>query len=78
MDSWRRSARKSRKEKVRHGKIRAIIEVAKDISEVTEKTAAVWTCKENARKQTAAGKFQNGNQRERVEKEEPKRDGWMG
>jgi phage pi2 protein 07 len=36
MDFWRRSDRKSRKEKVRNDTIRAIMEVEKNISEVTE------------------------------------------
>jgi hypothetical protein len=36
MDFWRRSARKSRKEKVRNVTIRAIMEVGKNILEVTE------------------------------------------
>jgi hypothetical protein len=36
MDFWRRSARKSRKEKVRNGTIRAIMEVGKNIIEAIE------------------------------------------
>jgi hypothetical protein len=36
MDFWRRSARKSRKEKVRNGIIREIMEVGENILEVTE------------------------------------------
>jgi hypothetical protein len=36
MDFWTRSARKSRKEKVQNGTIRAIMEVGKNILEVTE------------------------------------------
>jgi hypothetical protein len=36
MDFWRTFARKSRKEKVRNGTIRAIMEVGKNILEVTE------------------------------------------
>jgi hypothetical protein len=36
MDFWRRSSRKSRKEKVRNGTIRAIMEVGKKILEVIE------------------------------------------
>jgi hypothetical protein len=36
MDFWRRSARKSRKEKIRNGTIRAIMGVGKNILEVTE------------------------------------------
>jgi hypothetical protein len=36
MDFWRRSARKSRKEQVRNGTIRAIMEVGKNILEVIE------------------------------------------
>jgi hypothetical protein len=36
MDFWRRSARKSRKDKVRNVTIREIMEVGKNISEVTE------------------------------------------
>jgi hypothetical protein len=52
MDFWRRSARKSRKEKVRNVTIREIMEVGKNILEVTEKKTStmVWTCEENARK----------------------------
>jgi hypothetical protein len=42
MDFWRRSARKSRKEKVRNGTIRAIMEVGKNISEVTEEKRLRW------------------------------------
>jgi hypothetical protein len=37
MDFWRRSARKSRKEKVRNGTVRAIMEVGKNILEVMNK-----------------------------------------
>jgi hypothetical protein len=36
MDFWRRSARKLRKEKLRNGTIRAIMEVGKNILEITE------------------------------------------
>jgi hypothetical protein len=36
MDFWRRSDRRSRKEKVRNGTIRAIMEVGKNILEVIE------------------------------------------
>jgi hypothetical protein len=36
MDFWRRSARKSRKEKVRNDTIEAIMEVGKNILEITE------------------------------------------
>jgi hypothetical protein len=36
MDVWRRSARKSRKEKVRNCTIREIVEVGKNILEVSE------------------------------------------
>jgi hypothetical protein len=36
VDFWRRSARKSRKEKVRNGTIREISEVGKNISDVIE------------------------------------------
>jgi hypothetical protein len=36
VDFWTRSARKSRKEKVRNSTIRAIMEVGKNILEVTE------------------------------------------
>jgi Zn-dependent M16 (insulinase) family peptidase len=62
MDFWIRSARKSRKEKVRNGTIRAIMEVGKNILEVTEEKTAmmVWTCKKNARKQTATENFRMG------------------
>jgi hypothetical protein len=42
MDFWRRSARKSRKEKVRNGTIRAIMEVRKNILEVTEEKRLRW------------------------------------
>jgi hypothetical protein len=37
MDFWRRSARKSRKEKVRNGTVREIMEVGNNILELTEK-----------------------------------------
>jgi hypothetical protein len=36
MDFWRRPARKSRKEKVRNGTMRVIMEVVKNILEVNE------------------------------------------
>jgi hypothetical protein len=42
MDFWRRSARKSRKEKVRNGTIREITEVRKNILEVTEEKRLRW------------------------------------
>jgi hypothetical protein len=42
MDFWRRSARKSRKEKVRNVTIREIMEVGKDILEVTEEKRLRW------------------------------------
>jgi hypothetical protein len=41
MDFWR-SARKSRKEKVRNGTIREIMEVGKNILEVTEEKRLRW------------------------------------
>jgi hypothetical protein len=42
MDFWRRSARKSRKEKVRNGTIREVMEVRKNILEVTEEKWLQW------------------------------------
>jgi hypothetical protein len=42
MDFWRRSARKSRKEKVRNVTIREVIEVGKNILEVTEEKRLRW------------------------------------
>jgi hypothetical protein len=42
MDFWRRSARKSRKEKVRNVTIREIMEVQKNILEVTEEKRLRW------------------------------------
>jgi hypothetical protein len=42
MDFWRRSARKSSKEKVRNGTIRAIMEVGTNILEVTEEKRLRW------------------------------------
>jgi hypothetical protein len=42
MDFWKRSARKSKKEKVRNGTIRAIMEVGKNILEVTEEKQIRW------------------------------------
>jgi hypothetical protein len=42
MDFWRRSARKSRKEKVLNGTIRAIMEVWKNILEVIEEKRLRW------------------------------------
>jgi hypothetical protein len=42
MGFWRRSARKSRKEMIRNGTIRAIMEVGKNILEVTEEKRLRW------------------------------------
>jgi hypothetical protein len=42
MDFWRRSARKSRKEKVRNVTIREIMEVGKNILGVTEEKRLRW------------------------------------
>jgi hypothetical protein len=42
MDFWKRSARKSRKEKVRNGTIREIMEVGKNVLEVIEETRLRW------------------------------------
>jgi hypothetical protein len=42
IDFWRRSARKSRKEKVRNVAIREIMEVRKNILEVTEEKRLRW------------------------------------
>jgi hypothetical protein len=42
MDSWRRSARKSRKEKFRNVTIREVMEVGKNILEVTEEKRLRW------------------------------------
>jgi hypothetical protein len=42
MDFWRRSARKSWKEKVRNGTIRETMEVGKNILEVTEEKRLRW------------------------------------
>jgi hypothetical protein len=42
MDFWRRSARKSRKEKVRNVTIREIMEVGKNSLEVTEEKRLRW------------------------------------
>jgi hypothetical protein len=42
LDFWRRSARKSRKEKVRNVTIREIMEVGKNILEVTEEKRLRW------------------------------------
>jgi hypothetical protein len=42
MDFWRRSARKSRKEKVRNGATRAIMEARKIILEVIEEKRLRW------------------------------------
>jgi hypothetical protein len=42
MDLWRRSARKSRKEKVLNVTIREIMEVRKNILEVTEEKRLQW------------------------------------
>jgi hypothetical protein len=42
MDFWRRSARESRKEKVRNGTIREIMEVRKNILEVIEEKRLPW------------------------------------
>jgi hypothetical protein len=42
MDFWRRFARKSRKEKVRNVTIREVMEVRKNILEVTEEKRLRW------------------------------------
>jgi hypothetical protein len=42
MDFWRRSARKSRKEKVRNITIREVMEVRKNVLEVTEEKRLRW------------------------------------
>jgi hypothetical protein len=42
MDFWKRSARKSRKEKVRNVTIREVMEVGKNILEVTEEKRLRW------------------------------------
>jgi hypothetical protein len=42
MDIWRRSATKSRKEKVRNGTIREVMEVRKNILEVIEEKRLRW------------------------------------
>jgi hypothetical protein len=42
MDFWRRSAKKSRKEKVRNVTIREVMEVRKNILEVTEEKRLRW------------------------------------
>jgi hypothetical protein len=42
MDFWRRPDRKSRKENVRNGTIRAIMEVGKNILEVSEEKRLRW------------------------------------
>jgi hypothetical protein len=42
MDFWRRSARKSRKEKVRNDTIREIMQVGKNILEVNEEKRLRW------------------------------------
>jgi hypothetical protein len=63
MDFWRRSARKSRKEKVRNVTIREIMEVGKNILEVTEEKRLRWFGHENARKQTATENFRMGTRR---------------
>jgi hypothetical protein len=61
MDFWRRSARKSRKEKVQNGTIREIMEVGKNILEVIEGKWLQWFGHvENARKQTATENFRMG------------------
>jgi hypothetical protein len=42
MDFWKRSSRKSRKEKVRNVTIREVMEVGKNILEVTEEKRLRW------------------------------------
>jgi hypothetical protein len=61
MDFWR-SATKSRKRKVRNATITGVMEVGRNILEVTEEKTAtmVRTCKENARKQTATESLRMG------------------
>jgi hypothetical protein len=44
MDVWRRSARKSRKEKVRNDTIREIMEVRKNILECSELSSGIYCC----------------------------------
>jgi hypothetical protein len=58
MDFWRRSARKSRKEKVRNVTSREIMEVGKNILEVIGEKRL--RCKENSRKQAATEHFRMG------------------
>jgi hypothetical protein len=53
--------------------LKAIMEMGKNILEmISEKRLRWFGCVKNARKQTA-----NENQREREEREDPKRDGWV-
>jgi hypothetical protein len=58
MDFWRRSARKSRKEKARNVTIREVMVVRKNILEVTEEKRLRWFG--HARKQTATENFRTG------------------
>jgi hypothetical protein len=58
MDFWRRSTRKSRKGKVRNGTIRAIMEVGKNILEVTKEKRIRWFGHERECQETdCQGKF---------------------
>jgi hypothetical protein len=70
MDFWRRSARKSRKEKVRNVTIREIMKVGKNILEVIEVKRLRWF---------GHVKRMPGNRLPRKifrkEREDPKRDG---
>jgi hypothetical protein len=73
MEFWRRSARKSKKEKVRNVTIRVIMEVGKNTLEVTEEKRLQWFG--HVKRMPGNRLPLNGNQREHEEGEDPKRDG---
>jgi hypothetical protein len=78
MNFWRRSARKSRKEKVRNDTIRAIAEVGKNILEVIEEKRLQWFGHvKRMPGNRLPRKILNGNERESDERENAGRDGWM-
>jgi hypothetical protein len=76
MDFLRRSTRKSRKEMVRNVTIRENMEVGKNILAVTEEKRLRWFghVKRMPRNRLPL-KILEGNQREREEGEDPRRDG---
>jgi hypothetical protein len=76
MDFWRKSARKSRKEKIQNGTIRTIMEVGKNILEVIEEKRLRWFGHVKRMPGNRLPlKILEWNQKEREEGEDPKTDG---